>query len=42
MRRSKQHSIKKEGLGQIKVAVPISERLASVEDKALQVIGKPM
>ena len=35
MRRSKQHSIKKEGLGQIKGAVSISERPASVEDRAI-------
>jgi len=35
MRRSKQHSIKREGLGQIKGAVSISERPASVEDRAI-------
>lgn len=35
IRRSKQHSIKKEGLGKIKNAVSISERPASVEDRAV-------
>lgn len=35
MRRGKQHSIKNEGLGQISKMVSISERPASVEDRAL-------
>ena len=35
IRRSKQHSIKKIGLGKIKNAVSISERPASVEDRAV-------
>lgn len=35
IRRSKQHSIKKEGLGQITDIVSISERPAAVEDRAI-------
>ena len=35
IRRAKQHSIKNEGLGKIKNVVSISERPASVEDRAV-------
>ena len=40
IRRSKHASLKKDGLGQIKNAVSIRERPASVEDRAFQAIGK--